>query len=258
MAVLIAASLSAAGCNGNVKFMTEDRLEGGLVIILPGIEGESELNRNIRRGLVSAGVYRAMPIHSWGRPVPLAGMLLNQIDFIGNRIAGASIAKMIVDYKHKYAGRKVYVIGHSGGGGVAVFVAEGMPKGRQLDGLVLLSASISRSYDLTKALNRCRNGIVNFYNRDDTMLLGVGTILAGNVDGSRGPSAGLSGFKKTAGDNAVKKFAYSKLYQINVTGSSGDPHTGTTRVSFVSANVAPWVLSSWPATSTDTLAYTAK
>ncbi|MCK4602784.1 MAG: hypothetical protein KAU28_09980, partial [Phycisphaerae bacterium] len=88
MAVLIAASLSAAGCNGNVKFMTEDRLEGGLVIILPGIEGESELNRNIRRGLVSAGVYRAMPIHSWGRPVPLAGMLLNQIDFIGNRIAG--------------------------------------------------------------------------------------------------------------------------------------------------------------------------
>ena len=248
---LLLAAVLAAGCDSNGEFMTDARLENGLVIILPGIEGESELNQNVRRGLVAAGVERAIPIHSWGRPIPIAGVLINQVDFLGNRLAGIGVADVIKNYQDSHPGKPVYVIGHSGGGGVAVFTAEALPEDRKIDGLILLSASISSAYNLTKPLSRCKNGIVNFYNPDDAGLLGIGTTVMGTVDGTHGPSAGLIGFDAPRDrDKEDKKAAYRKLYQVKLTGSArdGDPHTSTTHVDFVATNVAPWVLAdSWPA-----------
>jgi pimeloyl-ACP methyl ester carboxylesterase len=241
--LLAAALLAAGGCNSNGHFLTEDRMENGLVIILPGIEGESELNRNIRRGLIAGGVYRALPIHNWGRPIPIAGVLVNQVDFLGNRLAGAAVANMIENYQDSHPGKPVHVVGHSGGGGVAVFTAEALGEGRTIDGLVLLSASISSAYNLTKAASRCRNGIVNFYNPDDAGLLGIGTTVMGTVDGTHGPSAGLLGFDRAG------KAGHENVYQIKLSGfqSGDDPHASTTRVGFVSAHVAPWILSErWP------------
>jgi pimeloyl-ACP methyl ester carboxylesterase len=241
-AAILAAVLPVMGCADNAEYLTEDRLNNGLVIILPGIEGHSQLNENIRRGLVAGGVYRAIPIHPWGRPVPLVGPLITQVDFLGNRLAGIGIAKIVTDYQDKYPDRPVYIVGHSGGGGVAVFTAEAMPEGRQIDGLVLLSASISSAYDLKKALSHCRNGIVNFYNKGDAGLLGFGTIVVGTVDGTHGPSAGLIGF------DAFEKPGYEGLYQVKMVGVSEDSHTTSTQAVFVSGFVAPWVLSdNWPA-----------
>jgi pimeloyl-ACP methyl ester carboxylesterase len=241
--VLLAGVLASVGCDGagsNDHYLINERKENGLVVILPGIEGESEFNHNIRRGLVSAGCYRAMPIYGWGAPIPGVGLLINQTNVIGNRISGAGIADMIKKYQDTYPGRPVYIIGHSGGGGVAVFAAEAMPAGRKIDGLVLLSASISADYDLSKALGNCKNGILNVYNREDSGLLGVGTAVMGNVDGGHGASAGLTGFTRSA----------PKLYQVSITPGmyyGGGTHDAATRPGFVSSYVAPWVLSSlWP------------
>ena len=249
------------GCGGGSDFITPDRLENGLVIILPGIEGQSALNRDIRDGLAAAGVDCALQIRSWGL-VPV----LKQMDFIGNRIAGAIIAQEIVAYQDEHPGRPVYVLGHSGGGGVAVFVAESMPEGRQLDGLILLSASISSAHDLTKALEHSKHGIVNFYNKRDSALLGVVTILFGNVCGTHGPAAGLIGFDKP-GQKASdeKKLVYTKLFPVQLTDDMtlGDSsaHVSATRPDFVSIYVAPWILSpqwpamDWPATMTYDVAH---
>ncbi len=233
------------GCGGvstSSHYMTEAKKENGLIVILPGIEGEGEFNHNIRRGLLRAGSHWALPIYNWGRPIPGVGLILNQVDVIGNRIAGGNIARMVEKYQDNYPNRPVYLIGHSGGGGVAVFAAESLKDGRMVDGLVLLAASIDGNYDLTKAMSHCKNGIVNFYNPQDTGLLGLGTALMGNVDGGHGPSAGLNGFTKKVG----------KLYQVQVTrtmtaSSGGGSHDAATRPGFVASYVAPWVLSSvWP------------
>ncbi len=243
--IVLLSLLAAVGCEptqSNSHFLTPVRKDRGLVIILPGIEGESEYNHNIRRGLASAGCFRAMPIYNWGAPLPGIGLVVNQTNVIGNRIAGANIAKMIEQYQDNHPGRPVFLVGHSGGGGVAVFAAEALSEGRQIDGLVLLSASISGDYDLKKALHNCRLGLVSFFNPEDVGLLGVGTTIMGNVDGGRGGSAGLNGFSRRFG----------KLYQVRLTRSmtatsGGGAHDAATRPGFVAAYVAPWVLSSnWP------------
>jgi hypothetical protein len=241
--VLLACALLLTGCgmNTGTEFMSEVRKENGLVIILPGIEGESGFNHNIRRGLVSAGCFRAMPIYNWGLPIPGIGLIINQSS-LGKKAVGQVIAKEIEQYQDSYPGRPVYVVGHSGGGGIAVFVAEGMSPGRKLDGLVLLAASISNTYNLSKALSHCKNGLVNYYNPDDVGLLGVGTTIVGTVDGGHGVSAGLSGFKSS----------HPRVFQVKVTSNmtlryGGGAHDAATRPGFVSRYVAPWVLTSnWP------------
>lgn len=194
--VLVLGVLSAIGCSPtNEEYVTDVRLAEGLVVILPGIEGEGTNSYNIRRGLLSAGVRSALPIYRWGRPIPLAGVLLNQTDFIGNRLAAGRIARFIENYQDSHPDKPVWMIGHSGGGGIAVFAAEELEENRKIDGLVLLSASISGNYDLTKALRHCRRGIVNFYSGRDEIL--GATIFVGNVDGGRARSAGLGGFDRS-------------------------------------------------------------
>lgn len=242
--------LLAGGCGSawGDKFMTEDRKDNGLVIILPGIEGKSELNQDIRRGLLMAGIGDAMPIYRWGRPIPLAGILLNQVDFIGNHIEGAKISNMIVEYQDSHPDRPVYLVGHSGGGGIAVFAAESLPEGHKVNGVILLSASISNSYDLTKALEHTSGGIVNFYNPSDLGLLGIGTTVMGNVDGARGPAAGLNGFE-APGDSEAQRQAYgTRLFQVQIDSIAEDsPHAASTRSDFVTQYVAPWIQSDkWP------------
>jgi pimeloyl-ACP methyl ester carboxylesterase len=248
-ALLAAAAFAAAGCEeaGPPRLRTSggyvnpDRLANGLVIILPGIEGESAMNHGIREGIVSSGTGRAVAIHLWGSPIPGISMFINQTNVLGNRLAGKRVADMVVAYQDANPGRPVHIIGHSGGGGVAVFAAESMPEGRQVDGIILLSASISAGYDMSKALTKCKSGAVNFYCRADVGLLVIGTTLFGNVDGVRGPATGNSGFTN----------GHSKLYELELTPEMtvGDPHAAATRAGFVQTYVAPWVASAiWPPT----------
>jgi pimeloyl-ACP methyl ester carboxylesterase len=234
---------SGAGCGRtNDQFVTPDRLGRGLVVVLPGIEGEGPLSYAIRDGVLDGGVQSAVPIYRWGRPIPLAGPLLNQTGVIGNRLAGERIAQMIADYQDSHPGRPVYVVGHSGGGGVAVFAAESLPDGCKVEGLVLLSASISKGYDLNKALAHCRRGIINYYSSRDVGLLGVGTTLVGNVDGRRGPSAGLSGFDRPF--PGLKQVAWTRRMAAH--GNHGS-HTDSASRAFVRHYVAPFLRGgNWP------------
>ncbi|HHH76283.1 MAG TPA: hypothetical protein ENL03_04595 [Phycisphaerae bacterium] len=233
--LLLSILASAAGCVDNKPYMTEELRSKGLVVILPGIEGVSRYNRNIRSGLIKGGLKRAMLIQRWGH-LPGIGALLNQMDVAGNRMEGVRIARQIMDYQNQYPGRSVWIVGHSGGAGVAVFTAEALPNGRKIDGLILLAASIHKEYNLTKALSHCQVGIVNFYNPGDKAMLQIGTTLVGNVDGRRGPSAGLEGF------TVIKPLATAggSLRQVRVTGGL-DPHGRATDPSYVSANVVPYL-----------------
>ncbi len=241
--VLLAASLGGCGVStpsleDDSMYVNEQRKSKGLVVILPGIEGPSHYNRGIREGLYNAGVEYALMIRPWGVPVPVAGMLVNQTNFLGNRLAGAGVAQMVADYQQNYPGRPIYIIGHSGGGGVAVFTAESLAEshGKKIEGLVLVAGSISKGYDLTKALAMTNKGLVNFYNPMDTAMLQEGCMVAGCVDGAHDEAAGLNGFTKR----------FKQLYQVHVP-PADDQHGSGTRSPYVTEYMAPWISApQWP------------
>lgn len=257
-AAILLTLLGCAGCALDGEYSSVGRKEKGLVMILPGIGGKSPISRDIGRGLNAAGVQCAIQVREWGFAVPLLKLPVNQMNVAGNRAEAERIAREVLSYQQRYPERPVYLVGFSGGGGMAVFVLEALanhPDSRLVQGVVLLSVSLSNDYDLTQALSETRHGIVSFYNRRDVVLLAAATTLLGNVDGGRAPSAGRSGFARP--ERIVRNSMpgpYDRLYEVEVTPEMVEhprtPHVAATALPFVATYVAEWVIAEeWPPVS---------
>ena len=242
--LLSLASLFAVGCEDtlNAKYTTPQLKQQGIIYILPGIQGVDSHYKNIRAGLVGSGINCAVMIHPWGCEIPGIGLMVNETDVTGDREWGGRIARDIIAYKREYPGRPVYIIGQSGGAGVAVFTAEHLTDaGVAIEGIVLLDGSVSSSYDLNPALRSCRKGIVNFYDPDDVVLLGAGTAMWGNVDGGHGDSAGRVGFDGN----------FVRLYQVKIlrdmVDDFTDAHFADCSKAFTAQYISPWIIDiNWP------------
>jgi len=206
---LLGAGLASvmAGCCDK-PYVTDERLDRGLVLVLTGIEGRSRLNRAIREGLADGAVDRAIEIVDW----TVAGYLTSPYNLRAerrNRAKAAEIAARIERYAAAHPGRGVTLVGHSGGTAMAAFVAESLGPGVQVDGIVMLASALSPRYRLDEALARSRRGIVNYTSKYDWWFLGVGTFVFGTSDGRHGQAAGRVGFQ-----SPTEGGAYDKLYQV--------------------------------------------
>lgn len=244
--IAVLATVSAGGC-GLSELRTPARMDKGMVIILPGVEGRSFLNTNIAKGLEEGGVPAAITIHDWSvAPTFLAGVV-NLRAQSHNLSEARKVAAKIVAYQDKYPGRPVHVIGHSGGGGVAVYVLEALPAGHEITSAVLLAPALSPDYDLRRALKKTHEGIWNFYSPYDVGLLKVGTSLAGTIDGRMTQAAGAVGFAIPWGLSREERQLYGeRLHQQKYTprmadsGNTGS-HFGWAGRSFVAEWLAPLI-----------------
>jgi hypothetical protein len=237
--LLLAIAMVTTGCED--QYNTMERYDQGLVLLLPGIEGVGGNIWNLQRGLDEGGVPYALQVYPWGFPVPGFGMLVNQTDVNANRAAGARLAEVVIKYQMEYPGRPVFIMGHSGGGGVTVFALESLSgrRGEPIDGAFLLSASLSANYPLGAALSMTNRGIVNVYNRNDTRMLGSGTGMFGNVDGGSGDSCGRTGLYTRS----------VKIFEVDITADQGigDAHSLVVQPWLVKRRIVPWVMSpTWP------------
>ncbi len=245
---LLIAMAIGGGCNNtlafNTKYATSRRAARGAVIILPGVGGNDAACRDIRQGLYDGGVPYALVVYNWGVPVPGIGMVINQANLLGNRLAGKRLAERIVEYQRTHPGRPVFLLGYSAGGGIAVFAAEALgevPGAKPVTGAILLSASLSADYKLDKALERIERGLVNFYDPNDTIYLFAGTTLVGNVDGGHGAAAGRTGFKRDYPNVFDRKVMAAEM------GIVAMPHVVTSRADLVSRLTPPWIMNAtWP------------
>jgi len=230
-----------AGCSDWQPYVSGVRLRRGLVLVLPGIEGRGPINEAICEGLDRGGVDWAIEMYDW--TVSLA-YLTNQRDESRNRLKALEIVSRIVRYRMAYPGRPVVLVGQSAGGAIATWVLEALPPSQQATGAILLAASLSPGYMLDRALAHSRRGVINFYSSRDWILLGVGTMISGTMDGRHSESAGRAGFKvpKTGARGRL----YEKLFQVAWTpemaraGHTGT-HVTTGSMRFVAAYVAPFV-----------------
>ncbi|MFA6135340.1 MAG: hypothetical protein WC869_15115 [Phycisphaerae bacterium] len=246
--VLAAAMLTGCWKSSNevvVSHMGQARLDKGLVVVLPGIEGRSQLNEAICEGLNDGGVTAAIDLEDWTSSVPM-NLLYNQRNSLRNREQAEIIADRIMRYKMSYPNRPVILVGQSGGGAMAAWIVEALPPAESVDGVIMLAASLSPQYPLDTALAKSRRGIVNFHSSKDWFILGVGTTISGTMDGEHTSSAGRVGFESpTSGPRA--RLYYQKLRQVAwqesmaQTGYTGNHLTSGTRL-FVSNYVAPLVL----------------
>ncbi len=171
-----------------------ERMERGLVLIYPGIEGRSFLNIAILQGLLDAGVESAIEIVDWTTGNKFLA-LYHLRSWRRNLRIAQSEAERIVRYQQQYPDRPVWIVGHSGGAGMAVLVAEALPATHKLQGIVLLAGALSPGYDLRRARAKCEQGMWSFHSLLDWLFVGVGTTLFGTIDGRHGPGAGMLGFR---------------------------------------------------------------
>jgi len=242
---LFVISVLVSGCSV-ADLGTTERESRGLVLVLPGIEGRSTWNYNLARGLADGGVKAGIEIFDWGTNIP-GGMLINLTDLDRNQKMAEALRDHIVEYKRAHPGRPVHVIGHSGGGGIAVLTAEKLPDDVRLSSVILLAAALSPDYDLRSALRHTQYGIFNYYSTMDRMLLDVGTRVAGTIDRSHTSAAGSVGFYRPAAVENGDRALYDKLHQIawhsemGWCGHMGD-HFGWTNPAFVRRYLAQLIV----------------
>ena len=161
--------------------------------MIPGIEGRASMLAEACRGLEDAGIRSAIEVYDWQR-AELFGALANLVDREQNLRHAAEIASAITTYARAHAGRSIDVVGYSGGGGLAVMVAEALPEDVRLRNLILVQAAISPDYDLGAALARIEGKLINFHSAFDWAILGLGTRAFGTMDRANVASAGMVGF----------------------------------------------------------------
>jgi len=230
--------LLLTGCESQLVLRSED-LDRGLVIVLPGIDGRMPYNEAACRSLSEDGLSATVELRDWTAPL---GPLYNQAAVSRNREAARFVAARIEAYQRAHPGGSVFLIGHSGGTAIAVWAAEALPLGNEVEGIILLGSSLSPGYDLSRALARSRGGIVSFHSALDGGLLGVGTVLLGTMDGLHSESAGKVGFRPPPGEAASAE--YAKLHQIPwqaamLKDGHGGGHFDYMGAAFLSARVGP-------------------
>lgn len=214
MAILAVLSglVPLVGCMPAVRYVTPQRTSRGYTMILPGIEGGSVWNMNIAAGLVDGGVPSEIEVYDW--TLSVVGFAANLRFQWRNEQEALKIANKIAAYQNLHPGCPVHIIGHSGGGGIAIMALERLPAGHEISSALLLAPAVSPDYDLRSALRRTRFGIWNYYSPYDVGFLGAGTSVMGTVDGKWTRAAGNVGFHLPARlSDADRQLYVTRLHQ---------------------------------------------
>lgn len=162
-----------------------------LIYMFPGVEGGPFVMQLAVKGLRKGGVTGEIRVHRWRR---LFGLVTNLIHYQDNRRMAAEVAATIVAYRDEHPDAIIDLIGYSGGGGLAIMVAEALPDDFRIRNLIMCQPALSPDYDLTAAITRVEGRMINFHSRLDWAILGMGTLCLGTMDRKYVCSAGKSGF----------------------------------------------------------------
>jgi len=227
----------------------QERMTRGYIYYLDGAGGGGAISNwagGVRQGMLDAGYNGAGEVFKWNAGM---GVLADQDSSVEYKRSKASeCAQRIQQYAKEHPGAPVTLMGLSAGTSVAVFTLEALPAGCPVENVILLGASISADYDLTRALQRVRNRMFVFTSEKDAVLAFLVPI-AGTADRSNSPSAGLHGFQMPDRASAETRAQYAKVAYIRwrpefeKAGDTGG-HTDTVKAPFVQQYIAPLVMAS--------------
>jgi pimeloyl-ACP methyl ester carboxylesterase len=245
MLTLPAALASGGGCA--VSHRHDHSVDQhGQVYYLDGAGGGGALTnwgRGVQAGLEAAGYSGAFENHVWQTGFGVAADQSASVAY--KRTRAQEMADEIGQYMSEHPNAPVNLIGLSAGTAVAVFTLEQLPSDRRVDNVVLLGSSLSRHYDLSKALRHVKNRMYVFTSEKDAVLK-FAVSAAGTADRRfcGACAAGLHGFHVPAEQSADAARLYGKLENIawrEDFGGAGNlgGHTDATNAAFVRSYIAP-------------------
>ncbi len=231
MVVLAAVMCVAIGASssGQETRPAEKPIGKDYLLHLPGIGGAKRIDRNVTTGIRDGGFDGEIEIYDWTEKDPGMHALLaydrnhKEAKLIADKIAARAAAE---------PGGKIFLMSHSGGGGLAVWALEDLPADVNVETVVLMSPALSPNYDLTRALQHVKGRMYVFSSLADLIVLSTGTKLFGTIDGVKTEAAGRIGFTQPATADAEQ---YKKLVAMpydtawSKYGDMGDHIGGMTR-----------------------------
>jgi pimeloyl-ACP methyl ester carboxylesterase len=163
----------------------------GRLLILPGV-GNTQFHL---AGFVASAEQQLprfdVTVRPWGVPFLT---IHNLRAYERNLATAASIAAEIAAWRRAHPLEPFYLVGYSGGGGMATLIASALPDDVSIDRLVLVAPAISPDYPLgAEVLPHVREFVVNYSSERD-LQVGWGTRTFGTLDRKNTASAGAVGF----------------------------------------------------------------
>lgn len=224
-----------------VSITNAEQPERGYLVHLPGVAGETVLDRWMLQGLTEGGVTSEMVMYDWTGKDPGIRALLSRKK---NEQHAQIVADQITQVYRADPTRPIQVTAHSGGTGIAVWALEKLPEDVVVESVLLLAPALSPEYDLSRALRHVRLSMFAFTSRYDIAVLGAGTRLFGTIDGVKSDAAGLVGFVRP---DSADRTQYVKLVAMPYDaewvdiGNIGD-HIGPMSEEFAKEFLAPILL----------------
>ena len=223
-----------------------ERMKHGYIYYLDGAGGgtaKENYAEGVEKGFLAAGYRGAGEMFSWETG---KGLMADQDASVKYKRSEAKIvAGKIAEHAKEYPGVPLGVLGFSAGTAEAIFALEYLPDSVQVDEVVLLGTSISRDYDLTKALQRVK-GHVYMYTSTKDRMLGFLMPFSGTADRKfDDPGAGITGFVLPKGASAATRKLYTEKLvtipwttQLEKDGDYGK-HFDNVKMEFIRDHVAP-------------------
>lgn len=163
----------------------------GRVLILPGV-GNTRFHLANFVAATEAQLPRfEVEVRTWGKPF----LTIHNLRAHERNVAtAAAIAAEIATWRRTHPGVPFYLVGYSGGGGMATLVTAALPADVGIDRLVLIAPAISPDYPVVReVLPHVREFAVNYASERD-LQVGWGTQTFGTIDRKNTASAGAIGF----------------------------------------------------------------
>ena len=165
----------------------------GRLLVLPGIR-----NTKFHLSGFMNSAQRQLPnfdisVETWG--LPLMGMLNLRAEQ-RNLESAQRIAAEITLWRRSHPEQLFYLMGYSGGGGIAALTLQFLPDDIAIDRLILIAPAISPEFPLARhAADHVNEFVANYASQRDIQV-GWGTRTFGTIDRRYGISAGYSGFSQ--------------------------------------------------------------
>jgi pimeloyl-ACP methyl ester carboxylesterase len=168
--------------------------ENGRLLVLPGVGNTRfHLAGFVERAQAQLPNF-TIDVRRWGVPF----LAIHNLRAHERNVATAKrVAEEITTWRREHPTEPFYVVGYSGGGGVALLILAELPDDVQVDRLVLVAPAIAPDYPLErKVLPQVRERVINYASERD-LQVGWGTRTFGTIDRKRTASAGAVGFDLT-------------------------------------------------------------